>query len=162
MFFAHCQEISSSVHRSAAAARSTHKHFMDTPAVQFSSDGIANMTQQWWHDLAETARFPLNRHKSARMTKTSRDTRSSLPCLSQRSEDQRQLETHDALQTLIYSSSKHHMSSRSGSIPPKFFFGAFLSMESQQTQLNYTCKANQDMCVIIKESFFTCPSTCLL
>jgi hypothetical protein len=30
---------------------------MDTPAVQFSRVGIANTNQQWWHDLAETARL---------------------------------------------------------------------------------------------------------
>ena len=32
-----CQEINSSVHRSITAAPSTHKHFMDIPAGQFSS-----------------------------------------------------------------------------------------------------------------------------
>ena len=42
-FHLHYQEISSSVHRSAAPARSTCKHFTDTPAVQFSRVGIANM-----------------------------------------------------------------------------------------------------------------------
>jgi hypothetical protein len=36
-----CLEICSSVHRSAVAARSICKHFMDTPAVQFSRGGIA-------------------------------------------------------------------------------------------------------------------------
>jgi hypothetical protein len=41
-FHPRCQRISSSVHRSAVAARSTCKHFTDTPAaVQFSSIGIA-------------------------------------------------------------------------------------------------------------------------
>jgi hypothetical protein len=127
---------------------------MDTPAVQFSSDGIANMTQQWWHDLAETARFPLNRHKSARMTKTSRDTRSSLPCLSQRSEDQRQLETHDALQTLIYSSSKHHMSSRSGSIPPKFFLVRF-SLWSHNKRSSTTHVRRTKTCVSLSKNPFS-------
>jgi hypothetical protein len=51
-----CLEISNSVHGSAVAARSTCKHFMDTPAVQFSSVGIADTNQQRWHYLAETAR----------------------------------------------------------------------------------------------------------
>ena len=51
-----CLEISSSVHRSAAAVRSTHKHFTDTPAVQLSRIRIANMNQQQWHYLAETGR----------------------------------------------------------------------------------------------------------
>jgi hypothetical protein len=39
-------EISSSVHKLAAAAQSTRKHFMGTPAVQSSRAGIANMNQQ--------------------------------------------------------------------------------------------------------------------
>jgi len=51
-----CQEISSVVHRSAAAAQCTRKHLMDTPAVQFGRVWIANMSQQWWHYLVETAR----------------------------------------------------------------------------------------------------------
>jgi hypothetical protein len=51
-----CQEISRSVHRSAVSAWSTHKHFMDTPAVQFCRVRIATTNQQQWHDLAETAR----------------------------------------------------------------------------------------------------------
>ena len=37
---------------------------MDTPAVQFSSVGIANMNQQRWHHLAETARPQLNQQES--------------------------------------------------------------------------------------------------
>jgi hypothetical protein len=36
----HCQEISSSVHRSAAVVQSTGKLFTDILAVQFSSVGI--------------------------------------------------------------------------------------------------------------------------
>ena len=87
-----CLEISSSVHRSAVAARSTHKHFTDTPAVQFSRIWISNMNQQRWHYLAETAR-PQPQHKSAGGTR--RDTRrSSQLCLSQGSEDQQRCETH--------------------------------------------------------------------
>ena len=87
-----CLEISSSVHRSAAAARSTHKHFMDTPAVQFSRVRIANRNQQQWHYLAETAR-PQPWLKSA--GGTNRNTRrSSQLCLSQGSEDQWRCETH--------------------------------------------------------------------
>jgi hypothetical protein len=35
-------------------------HFTETPAVHFSSVGIANTNQQQCHDLAETARPPLN------------------------------------------------------------------------------------------------------
>ena len=52
-----CLEIGSLVYRLVAAAASqfTHKHFMDTPAVQFGRVRIAN-TQQLWHYLAETAR----------------------------------------------------------------------------------------------------------
>ena len=52
-----CLEIGSLVHRSAAAAWSTLKDFMDTPTVQFSGVRIANTNQQRWHDLAETARL---------------------------------------------------------------------------------------------------------
>jgi hypothetical protein len=48
-----------------AAARSTPKHLMNTPAIQFSS--VESDEQQWWHDLAETAR-PQPRHESARGT----------------------------------------------------------------------------------------------
>jgi hypothetical protein len=29
---------------------------MDTPAVQFRRVRLANRNQQWWHDLAESAR----------------------------------------------------------------------------------------------------------
>jgi hypothetical protein len=36
-----CQEIFSSVHRLAAAGKSACKHFIDIPAVQFSSVRIA-------------------------------------------------------------------------------------------------------------------------
>ena len=87
-----CLEISSSVHRSAVAARSTHKHFMDTPAVQFGRVRIANMNQQWWHYLAETAR-PQPQLESA--GGTNRNTRrSSQLCLSQGSKDQQRLETN--------------------------------------------------------------------
>ena len=49
----HCQEIGRSVHRSAAAAPSTHKHFTDTPAVQFGRVGLATAVTH----LAETARL---------------------------------------------------------------------------------------------------------
>ena len=49
-----CLEIGSSVHRLTAAPQSTHKHFMDTPAIHFSRTGIANMNQQRWHYLPET------------------------------------------------------------------------------------------------------------
>ena len=40
-----CQEISSSVHRSAGVAKFTHKYFTDIPAVQFGRVGRANMNQ---------------------------------------------------------------------------------------------------------------------
>jgi hypothetical protein len=86
-----CLEIGSSVHRSAAAAPSTHKHFTDTPAVQFSRVGIASTNQQQWHGLTETARSrPW--HKSAGGTQ--RDTRSFQLHLSQRSEYQQRHKTH--------------------------------------------------------------------
>jgi hypothetical protein len=49
---------------------------------------IANMNQQKWHNLAETARPQPNQQESVGVTRTNRDTRSSLPCLSQQSEGQ--------------------------------------------------------------------------
>jgi hypothetical protein len=60
------------------------------PVVQFSNVKIANRNQQHWHDPEEIARPLPNRHKSAGVTKTSKDARRiSLPCFSQQSEDQR-------------------------------------------------------------------------
>ena len=41
-----CQEISSSVPRSVVAAQTTHKHFTDTPEVQFSSVRIAAVVEK--------------------------------------------------------------------------------------------------------------------
>lgn len=49
------------------------------PAVQFK---IANMNQQRWHSLAEIASPQLNWQESVGATRTSRDTISSLLCLS--------------------------------------------------------------------------------
>ena len=53
-----CQEISSSVHRSAAAAQSTHKYFMDIPAVQSGVGRAAAVAQSSRNSQAsaETAR----------------------------------------------------------------------------------------------------------
>ena len=39
----HCQEICSSIQRSAEAAQSTRKHFTDTPAVLFVRVGLATV-----------------------------------------------------------------------------------------------------------------------
>jgi hypothetical protein len=76
-------EIDSSVHRLAVAALSTCGHFAGIPAVQFRRVRIANMNQQWWHDLAETAR-PQPWHKLAGGIKANRNARrSSGLCLSQ-------------------------------------------------------------------------------
>jgi hypothetical protein len=50
-----CLEIGNSVHRLAAKAQSTYKHFQDISAVQFSRVRIANTNQQPEHYLAETA-----------------------------------------------------------------------------------------------------------
>jgi hypothetical protein len=77
-----CLEIGISVHRLAAAARPTHKHFMDIPTVQFRRIRIANRNQQLWYYLAEIVR-PQPWQESAGGTR-----RSSLPCLSQGNEDQ--------------------------------------------------------------------------
>ena len=57
-------------------------------AVQFSGVRIANTNQQQWHNPAETSRPPTNWHKSVGATRVSRDSRSSLLCLPQGSEDQ--------------------------------------------------------------------------
>ena len=74
---------------SSAPAQSTHKYFMN---IQFSRVRIANRNQQWWHYLAETVRPQSNRQKSARGTRTTRNTsRNSRLCLSPRSRDQEKL-----------------------------------------------------------------------
>lgn len=66
------------------------------------SGQIANMNQQWWHSLAETARPQLNQHESAGETRTNKDARrSSLLRLSQLSEDQQRRETKDVLQSQL-------------------------------------------------------------
>jgi hypothetical protein len=125
----HCQEISSSVHRSAAAAPSTSKHFTDTPAVQFGRGRIADTNQQQWYDLAETSRPQPNWHESAGGIQNGGDIRrSSWLCLSQRSKDQRKQETkkptikqpkarHCPLSP-IYTPSKYHLSS-TGLVSPQ-------------------------------------------
>ena len=56
-------------------APSTSKHFMNIPAVQFSSVGIANTNQKQCHKLAETARPQPHWHESAGAIRTSRDAR---------------------------------------------------------------------------------------
>ena len=90
----HCQEINL-LHRSASAARFTCKHFPDTQAVQFSRVRIVNTNQQWWHDLAATARLPSNRHKSAGGTRANRNVRkSSWLCLCYQSKHQWRCETN--------------------------------------------------------------------
>lgn len=86
------QEISSLICRSATAAQSICKHFMDTLAVQFGRVWIANTNQQQWRNQAETARPQPNQHKS--VGETSRNDRSSLQCLSQQ---KRRLETKNRL-----------------------------------------------------------------
>ena len=91
-----CLEIGNLVPRLVASARSTGKHFMDTPAVQLGRVGIANMNQQRWHCLAETAR-PQPRHESAGGTRK-HTRRSSQLCLSQRSED---LQSQDSRPTSV-------------------------------------------------------------
>jgi hypothetical protein len=51
-----CLEISSSVYRLAVAAQPTRKHFTYVPAVWFGRVRIANIIQEQWYYLAETAR----------------------------------------------------------------------------------------------------------
>ena len=53
--------------------------------------------------------------------------------------------------------SKSKKVARNSSIPPEVFFDTFLSMESQQMQLNYTIVDN-----FSEESFITYPLMCLL
>lgn len=86
-----CPGISSSVHRSATAARATGKHFMDTSAVQCSQVRIVMNPR---HHLAETA-TPQPWHQSAGGTRANRSTRNSSGlCLSQQSEDQQEVSKH--------------------------------------------------------------------
>ena len=85
-----CLEISSSVHRlAAAAARSSWKHFTDTPADQFSRVGLGSaVIQHSSRDIQASASPRVNR-------RTRRNTRrSSWLCLSQESENQWRHETH--------------------------------------------------------------------
>jgi hypothetical protein len=80
-------EISSSVHRLAVAAQSTQKHFMDTPAVQFSGIRLATVVTRPSRDRPQ----PWLRSAGG----TNRNTRrSSQLCFSQGSEDQQRWETH--------------------------------------------------------------------
>ena len=56
-----CLEICSSVHRLAAAARSTRKHFTDTPAVQFSRVRLATVVTQPSRDSQASALAQVSR-----------------------------------------------------------------------------------------------------
>ena len=139
-----CLEISSLVHRSTLTAQSTCKHFTDLPAVQFSRVGIANTNQQWWHNLAETAR-PQPQLESAEGTRKNA-RRSSRLCLPQGSKDQIHHMFSTDLASVCASVSTDITLPVSWS-PKKWqetaaahhqkLFGVFLSMESQQMQLNY-------------------------
>ena len=84
-FHLHCQKIISLVHRSAVTAQSTHKHFTDTPAVQFSSSGLATA-------VAKPSR---NNQISAELAQVSRwKQEASQLCLSHRIKDQQSLKTN--------------------------------------------------------------------
>ena len=73
-----CLEISGPVHRLAAAARSTCKHFIDT--VQFGRVRIANTNQPWWHYLVETARpQPLLESAGGTRAKRNKEKSSAVP-----------------------------------------------------------------------------------
>ena len=61
-------------------------------AIHFVRVQRANMNQQQWHELAETAKPQPNRRKSAGGIQSGRDARSSQLCLSQRSKDQQRLQ----------------------------------------------------------------------
>ena len=104
-----CLETSSSVHRSASTARSTGKHFTDTPAVQFGRVGIATAVSRPSRDSQASA---------CRNTR-----RRSQLCLSQESKDQWRLETYKrcpavpprqalflSLRWVLLIPSKYHMS----------------------------------------------------
>ena len=90
----HCQQFSSQ--DSPEIARSTRKYFMNTPAVQFSTVGIADTNQQ---------RPQPSWHESAGVTKTTRDTRSPLLCLSQQSKKVSEDLRQKALQSYCLSQS---------------------------------------------------------
>jgi hypothetical protein len=57
----YCLEISSSVHRLTVAARSTHKHFSDTLAVQFGRAGLATAVIQPSKDSQASASAQVSR-----------------------------------------------------------------------------------------------------
>ena len=86
-------EIGSSVHRLAAAAWSTHKHFTDTPAVQFrkslGSKQESAVVALPGRDSQASASVPVSRRDQQEHHETFSDV-----CLSQRSEDQLWLKTH--------------------------------------------------------------------
>ena len=59
-----CLEIGSSGHRLAAAARSTHNHLTDTPAVQFSEVGLATAVTQPSRDNQASASAQVRRRNT--------------------------------------------------------------------------------------------------
>jgi hypothetical protein len=68
----YCLEICSSAHRSAAAARSTRKHFTDTPAAQFSRDGSPSLGSSHQEGRQEKFSAVLSgNQRSAKMRPTS-------------------------------------------------------------------------------------------
>jgi hypothetical protein len=162
-----CQEISTSVHRPAVAAWSTHKHFRSIATIQFSSLWIASVEVP----LNRTVRSQMNQHESAWISMTNlqnqQDHQKFSVCLSCRTEYQLRSARSIAGLALEANSSKHHVFSTGLASPwvlpqhvilsqltspcqstlilrqeatahhPKFF-GAFLSMESWSMELNYT------------------------
>jgi hypothetical protein len=102
---------------SSIHAQTLHRY---TQAVQFNRVGITSVNQQWWHDLAETAR-PRPQHKSAGGT-----PKGSQLYLSQWSKHQQRWETKKCciasctsnpnsasaiVCEVLFISSKHHVSS---------------------------------------------------
>ena len=158
-----CLKIDSSVHMSVVAARSIQNPFTDTAVVQFSRVKIANKNQQLWYYLTETAR-PQPLHESAGGIRRNA-RRNSLLCLFQRIGHQQMWDQQAftassmskpssfsiTVHQVLFLPCKHHMSS-TGLVSADITLSVslqkwqesitchqnpFLSMESQQMQLNY-------------------------
>ena len=155
-----CQEISTSVHRSLAAARSTCKFFMDTTAVQFSSVRIAAVVA--WPSRNSQASTKLSRVSRTNRNETKK--RCYKQALSQSVESylyslQTSLVLHGSCLIMCLASAcdsvlvKCHLSlyqlttlcqsagvlgsSEKLQHTTRRFLGAFLSIESWQMELNY-------------------------
>jgi hypothetical protein len=170
-----CLEIGSSVHRSAAAARSTQRLLTDTPAVQFGSMGIANTNhlaetarpQPWhwaiWRDQEELA-VPLSgkwRHCTASsISKPSSASITVRPVLQTSSGLHGSVLavelTPPCQSAWVYESNKKlHVTTRCFSL-------CFSLWSLEKLSSTIQCKSDQYMCVVNKKSFIMWPFMCLL